>query len=103
MVDSDDSMAQPEIDWTYLGERAFLAFLGICTAWNTWAGNKRSKRLEEIHALSNSAMGTVKKALAQVTAAKAVITNDWGDQKMADDAMKDYLEHESRQHKADKL
>jgi hypothetical protein len=96
-------VSNPEIDWSYIGERAFLAFIGVCTAWNTWAGNKRSRQLSEIHALSNSAMGAIKKSLAQVTAAKAVLTNDWGDKKIADDAMQDYLEHESRQHKADRM
>jgi hypothetical protein len=54
--------------------------------------------------LSNSAMGVVKKSLAQVTAAKYVITKDPVDEKMANDAMTDYLEHEVRQNQArDKL
>ena len=97
------------LDPASIGTFVGLALIAFLQTWNA----RRTKRVEQkvaitaetvekVHLLTNSAMGLQKKALAQVSAAKAAITHDPEDQKIADSALSDYLEHIGKQSKVDK-
>jgi hypothetical protein len=66
-------------------------------AFMDYRQRKTSKVVNEIHALTNSAMTQQKKTLAEVTAAKSVITKDPKDVEAATEAMKDYLSSVNKQ------
>jgi len=95
-------------EWKDAGQAAGMFALGALMVWNKWQQGKTAKTVEVIHALTNSSMGLQKKQLAEVTAAKAAITRSGPDaqaaaldQRSADQAMADYLDHVSKQSKAD--
>lgn len=75
--------------------------LGLLQAWAAYRQHKIAKTVDQIHTLTNSAMGWSKRTLAEVTSAKAAITKNPTDQQAADTAMADYLDHVSRQSKVD--
>jgi hypothetical protein len=90
-------VTSPNTDWSSLGQNLFLLLLGLLTAWNAWRAKKTAGTVEQIHTLTNSAMGLSLKSLAEVTAAKAAITKDPADLKAATEAMNAYLSHVSKQ------
>jgi hypothetical protein len=91
-------------DWFAIGQSVFLFAVGLITAWNAWRASRTAKTVNQIHTLTNSAMGA-QKTLAEVTAAKAVLTvgleSHAADQKAADEAMADYLDHVKKQSAVD--
>lgn len=77
--------------------------LGTLQAWNTWNQRKTARTVDQVHVLVNSQMTITKKALAEVTSAKAAITLDLMDISAAQKAMEDYLEHVARQTNSDSI
>lgn len=94
-------MTAPTTDWASLGQNFFLLLVGLLTAWNAWRAKKTAGTVEQIHTLTNSAMGLSLKSLAEVTAAKAAITKDPTDLKAAGEAMNAYLVHVAKQAQVD--
>ena len=88
-------------DWKDAGQAVGMFALGVIMVWNKWQQNKTAKTVEVIHELTNSSMGLQKKALADVSAAKAAITKDPLDVKASEAALADYLAHVNKQSAAD--
>lgn len=104
-VDSGDPLthdaAMNASEWKDAGQATGMFILGALMVWNKWQQGKTAKTVEVIHALTNSSMGLQKKALADVSAAKAAITKDPEDIKASEAAMADYLDHVKKQSTAD--
>jgi hypothetical protein len=65
---------------------------GILLGYNTWSQNRTNKTVNDIHILTNGTMTQQKKLFAEVTSQKAYLTKDPMDVKVAEDALKDYLQ-----------
>lgn len=103
------------IEWGALGTGLAVAFIAFMQIWGKWKQDQVAKKVEAtavkvestakvvdvIHGLSNSAMTATKKTLAEVSAAKAVITHDPTDELAAKEALEDYLLHVVKQAKVD--
>lgn len=111
-----------EPNWLSAGQAVFTFAIGIMTAYNAWRGQRADAiakataakvsntaakveavagTVAEVHTLVNSAMGVQKKALAEVTSAKAAITHDEADRLAAKEAMDDWLKHVGKQSAVD--
>jgi hypothetical protein len=78
-------------DWGAIGTAAALIYIAFMQERNAKRQKKTAKAVQEIHVLTDGAMTTQKRLLAEVTASKAAITKSEADIKAADDALKDYL------------
>lgn len=99
-------------DWLYIGQSVFLFVIGLISSWNAYRANRTAKTVDVtaktvnvVHDLVNSQSGMTKKALAEVTAAKALLTEGKQghslDVSAAEAAMADYLDHVKKQAKVD--
>jgi hypothetical protein len=92
-------------DWLYIGQSVFLFVIGLISSWNAYRANRTAKTVDDVHDLVNSQSGMTKKALAEVTAAKALLTEGKQghslDVSAAEAAMADYLDHVKKQAKVD--
>ena len=91
-----------KFDWFTVGQNLLLLLVGIVTAWNAWRSSKNTATLNKVHVLVNHQMELQKKALAEVSQAKYVLTKDPLDKAAADLAMSEYLKHVERQSVIDK-
>ena len=80
-------------DYGQIGTAVAVAFLGFMSVWNRRQASKIAKTVDTVHGLVNSQMTTTKRALAEVSAAKAAITKDPKDIASAKAAMNEYLAH----------
>ena len=87
--------------WIGLGQSLCLFIIGVVTTWSAWRNKKNSRIISDVHILVNSQMGITLQALAQVTAAKAAITNNDVDIDDANQAMTKYLDHVEKQARVD--
>ncbi len=81
-------------DWTALGTGLGLAFVAFMQVYNNWKGNQRDKQIAKVVDMTNGTMGLQKRSLAEVTAAKAVITKDPMDVEAAKIAKADSDDHD---------
>lgn len=84
-------------DWFSIGNNLLLFAIGVLTAWNVWRSQRNTSTLNKVHVLVNHQMELQKKALAEVTAAKALLTNDPSDRAAADLALADYKQQVKKQ------
>lgn len=99
-----------QTDWGVVGQNLAVLLIGLISTWNLYKTNKTQKTVEKtaqtvevVKTLSDGAMGLQKRALAEVTAAKAAITRHPEDEAAAATAMKDYLDHALKEAKINGL
>lgn len=91
------------IDWSALGTGLAIAFIAFMQSWQAYKTRQIAKTAEQIHILTNSAMGLQKQSLMRTTAALAAITHNPEDEKAALDARADFDDHQRKQVKVDAL
>ena len=91
-----------KVDWFVVGQNILLLIVGAVTAWNAWRSSKNASTLNKVHVLVNHQMELQKKALAEVTTAKYLLSKDPSDKAAADAAVADYLKHVERQSVVDR-
>lgn len=103
-------MFAAQTDYGAIGQNLVVLLIGLISAWNLYKTNKTQKTVEKtaqtvevVKTLSDGAMGLQKRALAEVTAAKAAITRDPKDETAATTAMNDYLDHALKEAKINGL
>ncbi len=93
-------MTPEPFNWTALGMGLATAFIAFMQVYNSWRASQRDKNVAVIDSkvnkvvdMTNGTMGLQKQSLAEVTAAKAVITKDPADEEAARSAKASFDEH----------
>lgn len=86
-------------DYGAIGTAVAVGFIAVMQVYQSHKAKQMAKTLDTVHTLTNSSMGLQKKALMEVTAAKAAITRSKQDEEAAGVAMADYSAHMEQQAK----